>query len=260
MKKELNAITAIASRDLTKLFRDKTRILGSLIFPIIFIGVLGTSLQSNIGPNLGYNFLTFIFIGVFAQTLFQSTAAGIISLVEDRQNDFAQEMFVAPISRYSILIGKIVGETLVSMVQVIGVVLFAFIIGIPLDISALIRVLPFIFVAAMFGGSFGVLVMSFLKDQRSANQIFPFVIFPQFFLAGVFNPIQNLPLPILIASRISPMTYAVDLLRSVYYLGKPEYELTVLYNPAINLAICVGFGILFLVIGTYVFVKNEKDR
>lgn len=258
--KEINAILTIALRDITKLFRDKTRIIASLIFPVIFIGVLGTSLEANIGSALGYNFLTFVFIGVLAQTLFQSTAAGIISLVEDRQNDFAQEMFIAPISRFSILIGKILGETLVSLVQVFGVLIFAFIIGIPLDVASLLRLIPFIFIASMFGGAFGVFVMSFMNDQRTANQIFPFVIFPQFFLAGVFNPIKNLPLPILIASRISPMTYAVDLLRSIYYFGKPEYKLVVLFNPVIDILVISIVGIVFLVFGTYVFVKNERDK
>lgn len=257
---DFNAIFTIAFRDITKLFRDKARIFASLIFPIIFIGVLGTSLQQNLGANLGYNFLTFIFIGVLAQTLFQSTASGIISLVEDRQNDFAQEMFIAPISRYSILIGKMVGETLVSLVQVIGVLAFAFIIKIPLDIESIVRLLPFVLIASMFGGAFGVFVMSFMNDQRSANQLFPFLLFPQFFLAGVFNPIKNLPLPVLIASRISPMTYAVDLLRSVYYFGTPDYSKVVLFNPAINIAVCVSVGLAFLIIGTYMFVKKERDR
>ena len=74
----INAILTIAFRDISKLLRDKTRIMASFIFPIIFIGVLGTSLQQNLGQGLGYNFLTFVFIGVLAQTLFQSTAAGII--------------------------------------------------------------------------------------------------------------------------------------------------------------------------------------
>lgn len=258
--KELNAVLTIAFRDLTKLFRDKTRLIFGLIFPIIFIGVLGTSLQANLGGDLGYNFLTFIFIGVLAQTLFQSTAAGIISLVEDRQNDFAQEMFIAPISRYSILLGKIVGETMVSLVQLVGVLAFAFIIGIPLDVPSLLRLLPFIFVVSMFGGAFGVFVMSFMSDQRTANQIFPFVIFPQFFLAGVFNPIKNLPGVVFVASRLSPMTYAVDLLRSVYYLGKPEYSKVVLHPVTLDLAVCFAVGLVFLVIGTYQFVKKERDR
>lgn len=256
----LNAIFTIAFRDVTKLFRDRTRIIASLVFPIIFIGILGTSLQQNLGENLGYNFLTFVFIGVMAQTLFQSTASGLISLVEDRQNDFAQEMFVAPISRYAIIIGKIFGETIVALMQIIGILAFGFIIQIPLDFVSLISLIPFLLLASLFGGAFGVLVMSFLNDQRAANQLFPFLIFPQFFLAGVFNPIQNLPLPIWIASRISPMTYAVDLLRSVYYLGKPEYSQVVLFNPVINIAVCVGVGLVFLLVGTMVFVRNERNK
>lgn len=256
----INAIFTIAFRDITKLLRDRTRILASFIFPIIFIGVLGTSLQQNLGAGLGYNFLTFVFIGVMAQTLFQSTAAGIISLVEDRQNDFSQEMFIAPISRYAILLGKIMGETLVSIVQVMGVLIFAFVIGIPLDMQSLLRLIPFAICVSFFGGAFGVMVMANLADQKSASQIFPFLLFPQFFLAGVFNPIQNLPLPILIASRISPMTYAVDLLRSIYYAGKPEYAKVVLFSPLINIAVVVGVGLIFLSIGTYFFVKNERNR
>lgn len=257
---EINAIITIAFRDLSKLFRDRPRILASLIFPVIFIGVLGTSLQQNLGKELGYNFLVFIFIGVLAQTLFQSTASGIISLVEDRQNDFAQEMFIAPISRYSILLGKILGETLISMVQILGVLIFGLIMTIPLETSQLIRLIPVIFAVSFFGGAFGVMIMSSLSNQRAANQIFPFILFPQFFLAGVFNPISNLPLPILIASRLSPMTYAVDLLRSVYYFGTPEYSKTVLFNPMINLIVVLGVGIIFLIIGTFLFVRNERNK
>lgn len=256
----INAILTIAFRDIAKLLRDRTRIVASFIFPIIFIGVLGTSLQQNLGKGLGYNFLVFVFIGVLAQTLFQSTAAGIISLVEDRQNDFSQEMFIAPISRYAILLGKIVGETLVSIVQIIGVLIFAFLIGIPLEVSGLFRLIPFMFAVSFFGGAFGVMVMANLSDQKSASQIFPFLLFPQFFLAGVFNPIINLPLPIMIASRIAPMTYAVDLLRSIYYWGRPEYTKVALFNPLLDLAVVLGIGIIFLGIGTFVFVKNERNR
>jgi ABC-2 type transport system permease protein len=138
-----NAIFTIAYRDIAKLLKDRTRIMASFIFPIIFIGILGTSLQQNLADGLGYNFLVFVLTGVLGQTLFQSTSAGIISLVEDRQNDFAQEMFIAPISRYSILIGKILGETLVSFVQIIGIIIFGYIMGI-----------PFYFCCGFFWGSF----------------------------------------------------------------------------------------------------------
>ena len=62
----------------------------------------------------------------------------------------------------------------------------------------------------MLGGAFGILVLANLGNQQRVRQIFPLVIFPQFFLAGVFNPITRLPPFLFILSRAAPMTYAVD--------------------------------------------------
>ena len=52
-----------------------------------------------------------------AATLFQSAAAGMISVVEDRENDFARELFVTPVPRLTLVSGKVLGETLVDVVQ-----------------------------------------------------------------------------------------------------------------------------------------------
>lgn len=257
---EVNAILTIALRDFTKLLRDRFRLAISFIFPIIFIGALGISLQSNIGKFIEFNYLTFTFTGVLAQTLFQSTASGIISLLHDRESDFSQEMFVSPISRYSIIFGKILGESLVALVQAIGILIFALVLSIDITVGQLILTIPAIAAACLLGGAFGTLVMATLGNQRSANQIFPFVIFPQFFLAGVFNPIKNLPFPLFIASRLAPMTYVVDFFRGLFYWGKPDYNQVVLYHPLINLMIISVLFTLMLSIGTYLFVRNERNR
>ncbi len=260
MKKELNAITTIAARDFTKFIRDRTRVLATFMFPIIFIGILGGSLQSNLGKSVAYNFLTFVFIGVIGQTLFQSTAAGIISLIRDRENDFSQEMFVSPISRFSIIIGKIVGETSVSLAQVVGTVIFAFIIRVPIQFDHLALVIPATLVVCMLGGSFGILVLANLNNQMAANQIFPFVIFPQIFLSGVFSPIKNLPPLLFFLSRLTPMTYAVDFIRGIYYWGTPSYSSIVLFNPLVDLLVIILTSTLFLFVGTYLFIRNERNR
>lgn len=257
---ELNAILIIAYRDFLKLLRDRTRIVISLIFPLIFIGVLGGSLQSNLAKDVGFNFLTFTFLGVLGQTLFSSTAQGVISLIEDRQNDFSQEIFVSPISRYSIIIGKIIGESLVSMTQIIGILIFGFILKIPLSLSMLLTMVPFFLLICLLGGAFGVLVLSNLSEQRSANQVFPFIIFPQFFLAGVFNPVKVLPPVLDIFSKITPMRYAIDLLRGIYYAGRPEYSKVVIESPIFNFTVIVSMLLVFVTIGTYLFTKKESNR
>jgi len=256
----LNAIMAIAARDMTKLLRDRTRIVFGFIFPFIFVGILGQSLQSNLSGQLGFNLLMFTFLGVMAQTFFQSTASGVISLVADRENDFAQEMFVAPISRWAIIFGKIFGESCVSFVLTIGILVLGIILGIPLDWPRLLLIIPVGFLLSILGGCFGVLIMSNLSGQQSAQQIFPLVIFPQFFLAGIFNPIQHLPPVLFVLSRIAPLTYAVDLFRGLYYFGKPEYAKVVLHSPLVNLGIILAMSLILLVVGTKIFVSKEKNR
>lgn len=256
----LNAILAIAGRDFTKFLRDRTRILATFIFPFLFIGILGSSLQSNLAADAGYNFMAFIFTGVIGQVMFQSTAAGIISLIEDRKNDFAQELFVSPVSRYTIIFGKIVGELSVASVQGLGVVAFGLIIGVPLTLSQFISLAPAIIAGGLLGGAFGVLVLANFPSERSANQLFPFLLFPQYFLAGVFSPTKNLPVALELLAKIAPMRYAVDLVRGIYYSGAPEASKVVISSPTTNLIIMSILFFVFLIPGTYLFVRNERNK
>ncbi len=258
--RELNAVLAIAARDVTKLLRDRARLVFSFIFPVIFIGLMGGTLQSNLGRAAGFNFIGFIFTGVLGMTLFQSSAQGLLSLIEDRENDFSQEMFVSPISRYSIVFGKILGETGVALFQAIPMVLLAIVFRVPLTPLQVALLVPAALLACFLGGAFGVAVMSALSNQRAAQQIFPFLIFPQFFLAGIFNPIKVLPWYLLPLSLISPLRYAVDLLRGVVYTGRPEYDKIVLFNPLTNLLLMSGMFVVLMVVGTAMFVRRETNR
>lgn len=257
---ELNAIITIAFRDLTKFLRDRPRLFISFVFPLLFIGILGKTFDANLSSMAGFNFLTFVFTGVLAQVLFQSTASGVISLIEDRESDFSQAIFVAPVSRYSIILGKILGESLVSLSQAIGIIIFGLILGIPLTLGTFLILIPAAIIACFLGGSFGIFVLANLGTQRRANQVFPLVIFPQFFLAGAINPIKNLPPILFILSRLTPLTYAVDLVRGLYYANTPEYTKTVLHSTVTNLLVITMFFSVFLALGTYFFVRNERNK
>ncbi len=257
---ELSGILAIAHRDVVKLLRDRSRILADFAFPLIFIGILGTSLQAGFGARSGIDLLTFVFTGVLAQTVWQSSALGIISLIADREQDFSQEIFVSPVSRYSIVFGKILGESLVALPQAVAILAFGFVLGVPLSLSTLLALVPVLLVIAVFGGAFGILVLSNLSSQRAANQVFPFVMLPQFFLAGVFNPINNLPPFLDIPSHLAPMRYAIDLLRDVYYGAHPDRESVAILSTATNLTIVTVMTVAFIAVGTALFVRAERNR
>jgi ABC-2 type transport system permease protein len=258
--RELNAVLAIAHRDLTKLLRDRPRIVGDLAFPVLFVALLGPALQAGFGSPGGLNLQAYVFTGVLAQSVWQSAAAGVISLIADREQDFSQEIFVSPISRYSIVIGKIVGESLVAFPQALAILVLGTILGVPLSLATVLGLIPAIFLIAVFGGAFGILVVSNLASQRAANQVFTFLLLPQFFLAGVFNPIQNLPWWLDALSRISPLRYAVDTIRNVYYGFQPSAAPATVATLDVDLAILGAMLLVFITLGTAIFVRTERNR
>jgi ABC-2 type transport system permease protein len=257
---ELSAVAVIAHRDFVKLLRDRLRLFSELAFPLVLILLLGPTLQSGFGSPGGVDLTTFVFSGVLAQTVWQSSVLGLVSLIADREEDFSQEIFVSPVSRYAIVAGKIIGESLVALPTGLGIVIVGLLIGVPLSPLVLVALLPVSLLVAVYGGAFGLLILSNISSQRTANQIFPFVLLPQFFLAGVFNPIHGLPTPLAILSALTPMRYAVELTRNVLYGLQPDVPAPDMTPLPINAAVMVVLFVAFLVSGTFLFVRSERNR
>ena len=127
---QLSGLLVIAQRDVIKLLRDRPRLAVNLAFPVLLIGGLGNILQPTVGQVTGLNAVTLAFTGVLAASLFQSAAAGMISIVEDRENDFSRELFVTPVSRLTLVAGKVAGETLVALCQGVFITVFAVAFGV----------------------------------------------------------------------------------------------------------------------------------
>lgn len=254
------AVLAIAQRDLTKLLRDRVRLAVSLAFPVLIVIGLGAALQPTVGRATGLDWVTFTFVGVLAATLFQSAAAGMISIVEDRETDFSRELFVAPVSRLTIVTGKVLGESLVAACQGLGLVLFALLFQVRITPGQLLALLPPAAACCLLGAAFGLATLAALPNQRAGLQVFPFLILPQYFLAGVVIPLNGLPLYLDVLSRLMPMRYAVDLTRSAFYAGTPGYSLAVADGPLVDLAVVAGLFVAFMVAGAAVFDYRERSR
>ncbi len=259
MRHELQAVLAIAQRDLTKFARDRTRLLSSLVFPFIFIGLIGGTFAP-FGSRLGVGITAYVFTGVLIQTMFQSSAQGILSLLDDRLNDFSQEMFIAPISRYSIVVGKIAGESLVALVQGAGIIAFGILLGVRPGVLPFLLLVPVAAAACLVGGAFGLLLLTFVNSRRAADLIFPFVFLPQFFLAGAFTPIKGLPPTLETLSRLAPMRYPIDLGRNLFYAGSPEFNKVVLDPSLLDLTVMAAMFAVFVTVGTSLFVRQERNR
>ena len=260
LRADLSAIAVIAHRDFIKLLRDRVRLVSELAFPLILVLVLGPALQAGFGSPGGLNLTFFVFTGVLAQTIWQSSVLGLVSLLADREEDFSQEIFVSPVSRYSIIAGKVIGESLVAMPTGVGIIVIGIIAGVPLTPVVLLALVPVLFLVAVYGGAFGLLILANLSTQRQANQIFPFVLLPQFFLAGIFNPIHDLPPLLAVLSALSPLHYAVELTRHVIYGLQPSVPAPELTPLPVILAVMAASFLGFMLVGTLRFVGRERNR
>lgn len=258
---ELNKILALAQRDLLKFLRDRGRVVATFIFPMIFLGVFGVTLNVGLGrANLGFNYLDYVFAGILLQNIFQSSLSGITSLILDREKDFAMSIFVAPVSRYSIVLGKILGESLVSFCTLFGIVIFGKVIGVTFTLIQLLSALPICLLGSFVGASFGLLIASRIDKAENAQRVFPFLIFPIIFLSGAFTPVNNLPLILNILKIINPLYYGVDLIRNVLFLGSRDLGLVTSSSWWFDFLIFSILGIVFFLLGSYLFTQKEGNR
>lgn len=254
------ALLTIAHRDVLKLLRDRPRLAVNLVFPILLIAGLGSVLEPSVGQVTGLDSVTLAFTGVLAATLFQSSAAGMISIVEDRENDFSRELFVTPVSRLTLLGGKVLGETSVALFQGACVVLFAVLFGVRMSPEQLARMLAPCVAACLLGGAFGLATIAALPNQRAAMQVFQFLIIPQYVLAGVLVPLHALPAYLDAVAWAMPLRYAVELMRAAFYTGTPGYPQAVSGSPLLDVTVMGGLFAILMITGAFVFDYRERTR
>jgi ABC-2 type transport system permease protein len=260
LAREVNATLAIAWRDILRAVKSPASIAFTVIFPVLFIGVLGGSISQNLGAALPYAYLPYMIIGMLAMSMYQGTIGGVTSLVEERENDFTAELFVAPISRYAVLLGKLIGSGVGALVSLVGIIAMVIVMGVPMDAGDLLRVIALAPILALAGGSLGILFIGFVQDPKTAAVGMPLLVFPQMFLSGAMIPMAASSGILGLLSKVIPMTYSIDLARNIFYLGKPEYAFAVLHPLWLDLAVTAAFFVAFLVVGTRFFVRSDRNR
>ncbi len=258
--RETNAVFAIAWREILRAVKSPLSLAFTVIFPILFIGILGGSIGQNLGDALPFAYLPFMLIGMVANTMYTGTITGMTNLVEERENDFTAELFVAPISRYAVLLGKLVGSGIAALVSLVGIVAMIFVMQIPMNFGDLLRVIALAPILALAGGALGVLMVGITQDPKAIAMSVPLLIFPQMFLSGALIPVAASTGILGFLAQIIPMTYAIDLARNVFYWGKPEYAAAVLRPLGVDLVVTIGFFLVFTIVGTILFVRSDRNR
>ena len=253
---EIKGIYALWYRETKVFLRERSRVISSIINPILWLLIIGGGLGSAVSFS-GINYQTFIYPGILIQTaLFSSVFFGVY-IVWDKKIDFMKEVLVAPMRRTSIFVGKILGGSTDTLLQV----LILFVIGFLFMILGLMPTLQFnpfsVIVSLMFLlittvglVSIGLILGSQMESPEGFQLIISFLVFPLFFLSGALFPITNLPEWLAPFILINPVTYAVDGIRGVM-LGISRFDLF------FDFAIICLFALVMILLGTFAFKKMK---
>ena len=247
------AIYVLWLRELKRFARAKSRVIGALAMPLFFLAFLGLGFRKMMIPGVsdGVGYVSFLVPGILGMSLLFSSTFGGLSVLWDKEFGFLKEIMVAPVSRVSIVLGRIAGGVTTALMQSISILGVSFLMG--FKISTILSLLMAIVFMALISVCFlglGLIFASKMKDMQGFNIVFNFVIFPLFFLSGALYPLENFPLWLRYISYIDPLTYGVDGLRGVL-IGVSSFS--VLFN----LSMMTGISLLMIFLGAYFFEKSE---
>ena len=122
MNEIYRGIWVVAYRELLRFVQERSRMVTSFAFPIMFLVVFGAGFNRIVGPMTeGVDFIQFMYPGILSMTVVMSSMFSGMSIVWDREFGFLKENLVAPISRSGIVLGKALGGSVTAMLQ--GVIL-----------------------------------------------------------------------------------------------------------------------------------------
>lgn len=247
----MNTIYILWLRQLKRYWRSRSRIIGSLGQPILFLVALGFGMGPIFKKAGGGNYIDFLSPGVISQgILFMAMFSGI-ELVWDKQFGFLKETLVAPVSRFEIMIGRTLGGATIAVSQGIIVFLLSLIVGFkPYDITKLPLALLLMFLISLFYTALGTAIASTLEDFHGFQLIMSFLVMPTFFLSGAIFPLKDTPPFLQIISKINPLSYGVDGLRQTL-VGVKNFGLTT------DIIVLTTISFIVLTIGSYLFSKIE---
>jgi len=223
---QLDVMYILWLRQMKRYFRSRSRVLGAIGQPILFLLALGYGVGSVYKAAGQGDYLQFLVPGIIVQTLLFSGVFWGIQILFDKRFGFLKELLVAPVSRFKILLGNALGGSTISMIQAIMVFAVAIVLGFrPYSWAMLPAVFAVALVLSVTMTSFGAGLASVVEDFQGFQSINNFLIFPLFFLSSALYPLTYAPPLLKFLASINPVSYQVDLLRYTL-VGTTHFGLT----------------------------------
>ncbi|HJY74340.1 MAG TPA: ABC transporter permease [Streptosporangiaceae bacterium] len=219
VRHDLRAVSIVWRRELIRFRTDRLRAITSLVQPVLFLFVLGTGLSrlASRGLPAGVDFRTFIYPGVLAMSVLFTSIFSAASIVWDREFGFLREMLVAPVRRWAIVVGKCLGGATVATFQGLIFLALAGVAHVPYDPLLLLTLVGELLLLSFTLTAFGVMMAARIKQIQAFMALTQLFVLPLFFLSGALYPLNGLPAWLTVLTRIDPLTYIVDPMRSAVF-------------------------------------------
>ena len=194
------------------------------------------------------NYFQFVAPGIIAMVVMMALMTGLPHAISyEKDIGTLDGMLAAPINRLSIILGKVMAQTVRGMIQgfiilFLAVVLF----GVVIEGNILLVIFLILLTVFSFVG-LGILITSFTENEETATMVMMTLMFPMMFLSGVFFPLQQMPWYMQGLAKFLPLTYATTALRKVMVLGAD------ISAVGTEVLILVAFGIVLLAVAVPMF-------
>ncbi len=247
----MDTIYILWLRQLKRYLRSRSRIIGSIGQPLLFLVALGFGLGHIFERAGGGNYINFLAPGVIAQGILFTAIFTGIELIWDRQFGFLKETLVAPVSRFKIMLGRTLGGATIAALQGVIILGLTLLVGFrPYSLVMLIWAFLIMFLIALFFTGVGTAIASTLDDMQGFQLIMNFLILPLFFLSGALFPLEGAPKFLISIAKFNPLTYGVDALRDTLSNSTQ-------FGMFTDITVLGLLTALILIIGSYLFSKIE---
>lgn len=249
---ELQAIYVMWIRQLKRFVRARSRLIANIIQPFFFLAFLGMGFQSVRFPGLTSNlsYIDFLAPGMIAMSVIFSSMFAGVSVIWDKQFGFLKEVLVAPVSRLSIVIGRVIGGSTIAVIQGLIILGISFLLGVKIILLGILPSIVFMILTAFFSAGLGLAIASKLEDFHGFQLIMNLIMMPLIFLSTAFFPIESVPSWMKLIIRVNPLAYSVDGLRGCL-IGLSSFSLPV------DLAVMIVLCTITVALGAYLFNRCE---
>jgi ABC-2 type transport system permease protein len=192
--------------------RDRAYWVGQLVFPLAVVAFLGFGLNDVVRLPTGTEYVGHLATGMILLVVGSGAVGGGFSLIEDRNSGFLRALLVAPVSRASIVLGKLAARLAASLLLV-GLLVLVSMLFAPLRWAHPAAVLIAVVGVTSTLVALGIALASWLGRLESFRLFAALATLPLYLFSGIFYPLSTLPAWLRIPAYANPVAYGVDLLR-----------------------------------------------